>query len=130
MDRKNSRFLKDYRAGGWRNNEAIPPRIEIYCIQMDGGYDSLHWAVLGERWASLRAQLHGDVVAMHDRERARTDPELAGLIERLDLAAPDFHPKPTWTGQRSQRAEWPIGSTKKAEPLIPEHSTRRRHSAP
>jgi len=98
VDRKNSRFLKDYRAflGG---KSGAPPRIEIHCIQMDGGYDSLHWAVLRERWASLRAQLHGDVVSAQDRERVRTNPELAGLIERLDLAAPDFHPRPT-TGAR------------------------------
>ena len=97
VDRKNSRFLKDYRAGVWRNNGAAPPRIEIHCIQMDGGYDSLHWTVLRERWASLRAQLHGDVVAVQDREHARTNHEFACLIKRLDLAAPDFHPKPTMT---------------------------------
>lgn len=130
VDRKNSRFLKDYRAGVWRNNEATLPRIEIHCIQMDGGYDSLHWAVLGERWTSLRAQLHGDVVAMQDREYARTDPEIAGLIKRLDLAAPDFHPKPTMAAQPSQRAEGPLASTTKAEPLIPDHSTRACHGVP
>ncbi|MDB5412461.1 MAG: helicase [Rubritepida sp.] len=105
VDRKNSRFLKDYRAGTWRNNEATPPRIEIHCIQMDGGYDSLHWAVLGERWASLRAQLHGDVVLIQDRRRARTDPELAALINRLDIATPDFHPKPTSRAAFTARRE-------------------------
>lgn len=94
VDRKNSRFLKDYRADVWRENGAPPPRIEIHCIQMDGGYDSLHWAALRERWVSLRAQLHGDVVSMQDRKQARTNAELADLIKRLDLAAPDFHPKP------------------------------------
>jgi hypothetical protein len=72
---------------------------------MYGGCDSLHWAVLRERWVSLRAQLHGDVVEMQDREHARTDPELAGLIKRLDLEAPDFHPRPTTAAQASQRAE-------------------------
>ncbi|WP_246790384.1 helicase-related protein [Aminobacter aminovorans] len=114
VDRKNSRFLKDYRAGIWRNNEATPPRIEIHCIQMEGGYDSLHWAVLKERWAALRAQLHGDVVAIQDRGHARSDPALAGLIKRLDLAAPDFHPKPTMTAQPSRRAERLLASTAKA----------------
>ncbi len=94
VDRKNSRFLKDYRSGVWQNNEVAPPRIEIHCIQMEGGYDSLHWAVLKERWAALRAQLHGDVVTIQDREHARSNPDLAGLIKRLDCAAPDFHPKP------------------------------------
>ena len=103
VDRKNSRFLKDYRAGLTRNNGAPPPRIEIYCIQMAGGYDSLHWSVLRERWADLRAQLHGDVVATADREHARTDPQLARLIKRLDLAAPDFHPKPNVAAQPSER---------------------------
>jgi len=127
VDRKNSRFLKDYRAGDWRISEAAPPRIEIHCIQMEGGYDSLHWTVLRERWASLRAQLHGDVVTMQDRERARTDPELAGLIKRLDLAAPDFHPKPTRTVEPSRRADRPLAPTTRAEPPIPEHSTRPSH---
>lgn len=95
VDRKNSRFLKDYRAYLSKNDVGPPPRIEIHCIQIDGGYDSLHWAVLEERWADLRAQLHGDVVATKDREQARADLELARLIRRLDSAAPDFHPKPT-----------------------------------
>ena len=93
VDRKNSRFLKDYRAGDWRSHGASPPRIEVSCIQMDGGYDSLHWAHLLRRWDDLRAQLHGDVVSMRDRERSRTDPELESLIRRLDLAAPDFYPR-------------------------------------
>jgi hypothetical protein len=93
VDRKNNRFLKDYRADVWRNNGAPPPRIEIHCIQMDGGYDSLHWAVLRERWTSLRAQLHGDVVATKDRNHARTNAELANLITRLDRATPDFYPR-------------------------------------
>lgn len=108
VDRKNSRFLKDYREGDWRNDEAQPPRIEIYCIQMEGGYDSQHWAVLEERWASLRAQLHGDLVGIHDRQRARTDAELASLIKRLHLAAPDFYPKPKFAAQPSHRAEKPL----------------------
>lgn len=94
VDRKNSRFLKDYRAYLSQKECGPPPRIEINCIQVDGGYDSLQWAVLEERWADLRAQLHGDVVAIVDRERARTEPQIAGLISRLDRAAPDFHPKP------------------------------------
>lgn len=102
VDRKNSRFLKDYRAVAWRENGEPPPRIEIHCIQMEGGYDSLHWQILRERWSSLRAQLHGDVVSPQDRELARTDPELEGLIKRLDLAAPNFHPKPKKTAQPSE----------------------------
>lgn len=93
VDRKNSRFLKDYRAGDWRKHGVPPPRIEVSCIQMDGGYDSLHWAQLLRRWDELRAQLHGDVVSMRDRQRARSDPELESLIRRLDLAAPDFYPR-------------------------------------
>lgn len=105
VDRKDSRFLKDYRAGVWPNNEATPPRIEIHCIQMEGGYDSLHWAVLKERWAALRAQLHGDVVAIQDREHARSDPSVAGLIKRLDLAAPDFHPEPKMIAKPLRRPE-------------------------
>lgn len=124
VDRKNSRFLKDYRAGVWRNNETTPPRIEIHCIQMDGGYDSLHWAVLKERWAALRAQLHGDVVAIQDREHGQSDPELAGLIKRLDCAAPDFHPKPTMTAQPSPHAERLLASkTKAASPKIMKSTT-------
>ncbi|MFG1285138.1 helicase-related protein [Xanthobacter autotrophicus] len=95
VDRKNSRFLKDYHAGVWRKNGLSPPRIEIHCIQMDGGYDSHHWAVLRERWASLRAQLHGDVVATKDRAQDRTNAELADLIKRLERATPDFYPSPT-----------------------------------
>lgn len=93
VDRKNSRFLKDYRAGDWRKHGMPPPRIEVSCIQMDGGYDSLHWAQLLRRWGDLRAQLHGDVVSMGDRQGARSDPELQSLIRRLDLAAPDFYPR-------------------------------------
>lgn len=110
VDRKNSRFLKDYRAGVWRNKGA-PPRIEIHCVQMDGGYDSLHWAILHERWASLRAQLHGDVVTMQDREHAQTDGVLAGWIDRIDLATPDFHPKPAMTAQPSRNAKKSPAST-------------------
>lgn len=69
---------------------------------MEGGYDSLHWQVLRERWSSLRAQLHGGIVSPQDREQyARTDTELAGFIKRLDEAAPDFHPRPKKTIQSS-----------------------------
>ena len=99
VDRKNSRFLKDYRAYLSQSDPGLPPRIEIHCIQVDDGYDSLQWAVLGERWADLRAQLHGDVVTIMDRERARANPQLASLVSRIDLAAPDFHPKLTATVQ-------------------------------
>lgn len=95
VDRKNSRFLKDYREGTWRSEGLSPPQIDIFCIQVDGGYDSHRWAVLQERWASLRAQLHGDVVETRDREQARTNAELADLITRLDRATPDFYPRLT-----------------------------------
>ena len=94
VDRKNSRFLKDYRSGTWRENGNPPPRIEIHCIQIAGGYDSFHWSVFRERWASLRAQLHGVVVATTDRERVQNDCELAALVARLDRAAPNFYPAP------------------------------------
>jgi hypothetical protein len=94
VDRKNNRFLKDYRSGAWRENGDPPPRIEIHCIQIAGGYDSFHWSVLRERWASLRAQLHGDVVTTTDRQRAKNDCELAALLARLDRAAPNFYPVP------------------------------------
>lgn len=99
VDRKNSRFLKDFRGNAWRET-GEPPRIDVHCIRVEGGYDSLHWSILLDRWKDLRAQLHGDVVAPEDRERARTDPELARLVERLDAAAPDFHPRPKWGARR------------------------------
>lgn len=126
VDRKNSRFLKDYRAGDWRKKGASPPRIEIHCIQMEGGYDSLHWDVLRERWAALRAQLHGDVVSMRDRELARTDPELAELIERLDFAAPDFHPKPEVAKPPPQTANRRLQTATKAKRPTLNRSSRLR----
>lgn len=91
VDRKNSRFLKDYLT--W-DGKAPVPKIEIHCIQLEGGYDSHHWSVLTRRWASLRAQLHGDVVSPQDRKAAESDVGLKALVKRLDDAAPNFHPKP------------------------------------
>jgi hypothetical protein len=103
VDRKNSRFLKDYRAGAWRAT-GMPPRIEIRGIRMDGGYDSLHWSILTDRWDALRAQLHGDVVALDDRKRAQKDLELARLVERIDQVSPDFYPRPKVIAIGSKRS--------------------------
>lgn len=93
VDRKESRWSKDVRDWELSGARGTPPRIEIVSVEVEGGYDSLNWSVLRERWAALRAQLHGDVILPADREKAKSDPQLADWGARIDVAAPSFYPK-------------------------------------
>ncbi|WP_347917126.1 DEAD/DEAH box helicase [Paracoccus marcusii] len=87
VDRKNSRWLKDYRA--YQQGQA--PRISIHPVVVRGTYDDRNWQVLKSRWRSLRAQLHGDVLP-HLWNGAVSDTKRQALIERVRASTPNFSP--------------------------------------
>lgn len=89
VDRKNSRWLKDYRAGV--TDEGAVARIHIHPVVMRGTYDDHNWQVLKSRWRDLRAQLHGEVLP-RSQQKAVTDPEQQSLIDRVVAATPNFSP--------------------------------------
>lgn len=65
------------------------PRIEIYSIVFQGTYDELNWKVLRERWADLRAQLHGVVISPLIAEKYI---DHAKMIAEINDSAPNFSP--------------------------------------
>ena len=89
VDRKNSRWLKDYRAGVTDGDDA--PRIHIHPVVVRGTYDDHNWQVLKSRWSQLRAQLHGDVLP-HLGKSQIDDPARQALIEQVRSATPGFSP--------------------------------------
>lgn len=91
VDRKNSRWLRDFEA--WENNGSTgcAPRIRIYPVIVAGSYDDHNWQVLKSRWVELRAQLHGDVLP-HLVNSGDLDANKKALIERVYCATPSFAP--------------------------------------
>lgn len=85
VDRKESLWLRQMRE--WRRSGKVgqPPRINIHRIVVAGSYDEFNWDVLKNRWANLRAQLHGQLPLLN-----------AGLHQALELrlvaATPNFAP--------------------------------------
>lgn len=87
VDRKNSRWSRDYAA--WEAAGAVggPPRILVRPVVFEGTYDAHNWAVLKERWASYRAQLHGEILTQSTPSTAANS-----LAERVQKAAPRLSP--------------------------------------
>lgn len=65
------------------------PRIHVRPVIFQGTYDEKQWSVLVRRWDELRAQLHGLILSP---DLADGEPDRAGLIEKINAAAPDFSP--------------------------------------
>lgn len=65
------------------------PRILVKPVIFRGTYDEYNWQVLMERWADLRAQLHGVVVPFDQAQGVSCD---LAIIEELSRAAPTFSP--------------------------------------
>lgn len=64
------------------------PRIRVRQVVFEGTYDEGHWRVLEKRWDMLRAQLHGDILPMHEN----TESDHQALRDRILIAAPRFSP--------------------------------------
>jgi hypothetical protein len=67
------------------------PRIEVLPVIFRGTYDEYQWSVLNERWADLRAQLHGEVISPASRP-ACPSPDERKAMEFLQSVAPIFSP--------------------------------------
>lgn len=74
------------------SGEGDAPRIRVRPIIVTGTYDDYHWAVLSQRWNSMKAQLNGDILPGIVNDDA--DPARASLVARARAAAPDFSPRP------------------------------------
>ena len=68
----------------------IPPRIEILIPYIEGTYAEHNLRVLETRWGRLRAQLHGDILALDQHQR--DDVDIANLADRIQSLTPRFHP--------------------------------------
>jgi len=88
VDRLHSRWAKDFCL--WQQErQGEPPRIEIRPIIFKGTYDEHNWAVLRERWALLRGQLHGIIVSETEMRESPVHREFA---EELNRNAPRLSP--------------------------------------
>ena len=84
VDRKDSLWMHDvadWSEGGYKGET---PRIMVHPVIVEGTYDHHNWTVLDDRWKSLRAQLHGDVLPGKKQTGEDTD--------RIRAAAPRFLP--------------------------------------
>jgi len=93
VDRIDSRWEREAHqfteaAGG----ACVVPKILVRPIVVEGTYDDHHWAVLRQRWDSMRAQLNGDVLPNVDCDPS--DTERNALIGAARAAAPDLAPPP------------------------------------
>ena len=85
VDRKDSLWMHD--VADWKEKSECKgeaPRIMVHPVIVEGTYDHHNWTVLEDRWKSLRAQLHGDVLP--DRDWTGED------VKRVRSAAPRFLP--------------------------------------
>lgn len=96
VDRVGSRWAQDLRDAlqkGRRGDDL--PRIEVLPVVFRGTYDEYNWRVLRERWDDLRAQLHGEMIPLHQVGSEMTDEERQ-ILQDLDAAAPSFSPTAPW----------------------------------
>jgi superfamily II DNA or RNA helicase len=91
VDRKKSLWLKEISKWEDEGKLGVMPTINIHPIVFAGTYGEHNWKTLETRWASLRAQLHGDVLG----GTTSTDDECQQeLRERVRKATPRFSPLP------------------------------------
>ncbi|MGC9195289.1 MAG: DEAD/DEAH box helicase [Syntrophobacteraceae bacterium] len=76
-------------SGSWNMRPPDPPRIQVRPVIFKGTYDEKNWEVLQNRWADLRAQLHGIILEPSIVVRY----EGAELIRKINESAPCFSPK-------------------------------------
>lgn len=84
--------LQCWLAAGSTNDASVPrpdrlPRITFRPVVFEGTYDEENWRVLRERWANLRAQLHGIIIVPSSE-----DPAEMALAQAINHLAPNFSP--------------------------------------
>ena len=81
VDRQDSAWMADCKVA--LDSGETPPTIDIHTIAIEGTYDEMRTAVVGERAKALRAQLFGEIISTD--QLALLSPEVQTEIGKIDI---------------------------------------------